>query len=219
MRQMDASQCRSLGGMRRGRAKRLNCCVAGQPFFATVVACSCSEATRGESAFQWSASHFHPSPKAKGWRTNMKVLIASCFAVALALFGCSSSDMPTGPAGGPVAGAQDTHCNGVQPQVVDLSSCNLPADAGAPDYGPTNYNAEADDDDCKYHVFFTQTPVYENTNVQYTLTAVYLTDGGPATGANTIMEVYLNDTHPAPNSGPTTMENPPGVYTIGPILF
>ena len=150
---------------------------------------------------------------------HMRLLIASCFAVALALFGCSSSDTPTGPPGGPVAGAQDTHCNGVAPQVVDLSSCNLPADAGAPDYGPTMYNAAGDDDDCKYHVFFTQTPVYENTDVQFTLTAVYLTDGGPATGANTIMEVYLNDTHPAPNSGQTTTEPSPGVYSIGPIHF
>ena len=149
----------------------------------------------------------------------MKNLIVGVSAAAFTIFGCSGSNTPSGPPGGPVAGAEDTHCNGVLPQVVDLSSCNLPADAGAPDYGPTMYNAAGDDDDCKYHVFFTQTPVYESTNVQFTLTAVYLTDGGPATGANTIMEVYLNDTHPAPNSGATTAETSPGVYSIGPILF
>lgn len=138
--------------------------------------------------------------------------------VFVLLLGCGSST-PSGPPGGPVAGAQDVHCNGVPPQVVDLSSCNLNADAGAPDYGPTNYNSSADDDDCKYHVSFTQTPIYENTNVTFTVTATYLTDGGPATGANTITEVFLNDTHPAPNSGTTTTESPAGVYTIGPILF
>ena len=107
------------------------------------------------------------------------------------------------------------------PQVVDLSSCNLPADAERLITGRRKCDDAGDDDDCKYHVFFTQTPVYENTNVQFTLTAVYLTDGGPATGANAIMEVYLNDTHPAPNSGQTTTEPLPactasGPYTLSP---
>jgi hypothetical protein len=152
----------------------------------------------------------------------MRLLIAGMLTGTLTLLGCGS-DTPTGPTGGPVAGAQDTHCNGpdggVIAQVVDLSTCNLNADAGAPDYGPTNFNSEADDDDCKYHVSFTQTPVRENTNVTFTVTATYLTDGSPATGANTITETFLNDVHPAPNSGTTTTETSPGVYMIGPIVF
>jgi len=152
----------------------------------------------------------------------MKALIVGGFGVTLAILGCSSNT-PTGPVGGPVTGPADTHCalpdGGQVAQVVDLSSCNLAADAGAPDYGPTNYNAEADDDDCKYHVSFTQTPVQENANVTFTVTAVYLTNGQPATGANTLTEVYLNDTHPAPNSGTATTETSPGVYSIGPIVF
>jgi hypothetical protein len=151
----------------------------------------------------------------------MKSSLVGVFVAALALFACSSS--LSGPTGGPVAGAEDTHCSlpdgGTRFQVVDLSSCHLDADAGAPEYGPTNFNSEADDDDCKYHVAFTVTPVQENINVSFTVTASYLSDGGPATGPSTLTETYLNDTHPAPNSNTQTTEQPGGVYQIGPIVF
>lgn len=146
-------------------------------------------------------------------------------ALAAALFlGCSSSSSPdAGPEGGPVVGAQDTHCNlpdgGIRSQVVDVSTCHLNADAGAPVYGPTQYNSEGNDDDCKYHVSFTQTPVRENTNVTFTVTAAYLATGQPATGSLVIAEVFLNDTHPAPNSGQATTEQSGGVYQVGPIVF
>lgn len=88
-----------------------------------------------------------------------------------------------------------------------------------PDYGATLYNSEADDDDCKYHVKFTSTPVRRNENVTFTVTATTKADGQPAAGAKIIGEVFLSDTHPAPNSGQQTTEKAGGVYDVGPIKF
>src|SRR5580704_9392308 len=142
--------------------------------------------------------------------------------------------------GGPVPGAADMHCKGVTPQPTDQSVCldtTLP-DAGstggggsggaAPEYGATMYGTEGDDDDCKYHVTWKSTPMGLNTNVTFTVSAIYLTNGSPnppectgcpVTGANTIAEVYLNDMHPAPNAPTVTTESPKGTYEIGPIVF
>jgi hypothetical protein len=149
--------------------------------------------------------------------------LACCFAL-LAGAGCSSSSTPTGPVGGAVSGPQDTHCSlpdgGVMAQVVDLSTCHeAVADAGAPDYGDTQYNSVSNDDDCKYNVGFTNTPVYRNYNVTFTVTASTLTDGKPATGEAISAEVFLSSSHPAPNSGQETTEVGGGKYTVGPIQF
>ena len=143
-------------------------------------------------------------------------LVAFVLGLALA-GGCGSSD-GTGPTGGAVSGPADTHCGGMA-QVVDVSTCHANVPPGTPDYGPTLFNSEADDDDCKYHVKFTVTPVRRNENVTFTVTATTLADGQPATGANVDAEVFLNDTHPAPNSGQATTEKPGGVYDVGPIKF
>jgi hypothetical protein len=131
---------------------------------------------------------------------------------------CGSSSGGDGPTGGPVAGATDTHCTG-RSQAVDLSTCHANVDAGAPDYGPTQYNSSGDDDDCKYQVSFTSNPIRRNENVTFTVTAKTLADLQPATGANIEGEVFLNDTHPAPNSGQATTEKGGGVYDVGPIKF
>jgi len=85
-------------------------------------------------------------------------------------------------------------------------------------YGPTNYGTEADDDDCKYHVTWSATPICENTGVTFTVTVTSKTDGKPVTGAGTLIEAVLGDTHSAPSAGKTT-ESPPGTYTIGPVIF
>ncbi len=154
-------------------------------------------------------------------RMAVAVLLAVGVLLAVAA-GCGSSDQ-SGPTGGPVAGAEDQHCTlpdgGVRSQAVDLSTCHAAVDAGTPDYGPTLYNSEANDDDCKYHVKFTATPVRRNQNVTFTVSANTLADGQPAPGANIDAEVFLNDTHPAPNSGQQTTEKPGGVYDVGPIKF
>ena len=140
-------------------------------------------------------------------------------AFVLALAAACGSSSGGGPTGGPVTGAADTHCTGVPPQQVDLSTCHASVDAGSPDYGPTQYNSSGDDDDCKYQVSFTSTPIRQNQNVTFTVTAKTLTDLQPATGANILAEVYLNDTHPAPNSGQETTEKSGGIYDVGPIKF
>jgi hypothetical protein len=139
----------------------------------------------------------------------------------MALLACGSSN--EGPTGGPVSGAADTHCResdgGVRVQPVNPASCLATgADAGT-DYGPTMYNAEADDDDCKYHLKFTNTPVRRNTNVNFTVTATVKATGAAATSANVIAEVYLNDTHPAPNTNQKTTEQGGGNYVVGPVQF
>jgi hypothetical protein len=149
--------------------------------------------------------------------------------------------------GGPVKGSADAHCNGVTPQTVSKASCNVGGDAGPPasptgpcgeggDYGITMHGTEGDDDDCKYHVSYTSTPICENDGVYFTVTANYLTGSkGPLTGACTLAELCQNvpDTPgggtpgPAIDGRPTTggagkqevVEGPPGTYTIGPVQF
>lgn len=148
--------------------------------------------------------------------TMLRIAGASLFAGVLAVVGCSEN---AGPAGGPVSGPADVHCNGVPPQQTDLSVCHLAVDAGTTDYGATLYNSQADDDDCKYHVSFTSNTIYKNQNVTFTVTATTLVDHQPATGADVLAEVFLNDTHPAPNSGQATTEKPGGIYDVGPIIF
>jgi hypothetical protein len=152
---------------------------------------------------------------------NVKWLLAST-AVVLVVGGCSSNSNPSGPVGGPVSGLADTHCSGMDPTVVGL--CQMggggASDAGAPtsDYGDTLFNAEGDDDDCKYHVSWTSTPVRENTGVTFTVTVTKLADNTPATGAKTRAEIFLTDTHPAaPPPAPT--DSPAGTYKVGPIKF
>jgi 5-hydroxyisourate hydrolase-like protein (transthyretin family) len=61
--------------------------------------------------------------------------------------------------------------------------------------------------------------VQQNNDATFTVTATQKAAGTPATGANVDLEVFLNDTHPAPNSGQHTTENGNGTYTIGPVRF
>jgi hypothetical protein len=136
-----------------------------------------------------------------------------------------------GVGGGPVAGAVDMHCAGMPAQATSQSVCGLtaPADAGtdagtggsASAYGVTMFNAEGDDDDCKYHVAWTSTPIGEGRFVTFNVVATTKTDGKPLTGAAPMAEVYLNTIHPAPNTTPdqSPTEGPPGTYAIGPIEF
>jgi hypothetical protein len=142
-------------------------------------------------------------------------------AVVLSMFGC-------GPNGGPVAGAADTHCKaadgGTIVQAIDPASCHPDAgvsDAGEdmPDFGATLYNAEGDDDDCKYHVKFTSTAINQSAETTFTVTVTKKEDGSAATGAAVSAEVFLNEMHAAPNSGQKTTESAGGVYAVGPIKF
>jgi hypothetical protein len=143
------------------------------------------------------------------------------------------STAPSGPTGGTVPDASDQHCvmNGVlTPTHVGIcltgtSDGGAAEDSGAmqpaADIGATLYNSEGYDDDCKYHVSFTTTPIRENVGVTFTVTLTGLDPAGPATGADIFPEVYLTPTQPAPNAPTKTTETPAGsgIYKVGPILF
>jgi hypothetical protein len=141
-----------------------------------------------------------------------------------------------GPTGGPVVGAPDNHCfqlpdGGSGPMVFQTtaaSSCTpTGVDAGpptGPTYGPTMFNASGGDDDCKYVVGYSSTPIRQGDNVTFTVTVIRAADGTPVTGAMQGtsfpgIEVFLNNHHPAPNTNPSATEAQPGIYTTGPIRF
>lgn len=134
-----------------------------------------------------------------------------------------------------VAGPADGHCAG-KLVTVDPAVCHVVAtedsgqpqgdagdsDGGAtgtPDYGPTLPGSEGDDDDCKYHVKWQSTAAAENADVTFQVVATVRKDNSPLAGAKPYAEIYLNDTHPAPNSPSVTTETTPGTYTIGPVRF
>lgn len=180
-----------------------------------------------------------------GARLGMAVIAA---AAASTITGCPGQQCVTdggntssdagGGGGGPVSGAVDTHCLGTSGPVVVTVADGGPysvqpvhdtacqPDAGIPDggiptatYGSPMFNAQGEDDDCKYHVTWSATPIAENADVWFTVSAVTRSDFSPLTNANTIAEVFLNSTHPAPNSGQKSSESFPGTYLVGPIKF
>jgi hypothetical protein len=142
-----------------------------------------------------------------------------CVLVSAALLGACSA---TGPVGGAVAGASDSHCaqpdGGVKAQATAQASCHLSGGAAA-DYGETNFNATAFDDDCKYLITWAATPIRQHEDVTVTATVTNTVGGAATTGASLSTEIFLSSTHPAPNSGVKTVEAPNGTYTIGPIRF
>ena len=140
-----------------------------------------------------------------------------------------------GPTGGPVGGAQDKHCTeddgATIVQATSAASCHpeagppddggmeAGADAGMEPEAPTMFNAEGDDDDCKYHVRWTATPIQQQIEVNFAVVVTTKTNGQPLTGAPIRAEVFLNATHPAPNTTQKSTEGQPGTYTVGPIKF
>ena len=71
-------------------------------------------------------------------------------------------------------------------------------DSTSSDYGPTMYGSAADDDDCKYFVSWTATPIKENADTYFTVTALRLADMAPASCAGIRPDVSLSITHGAP---------------------
>jgi hypothetical protein len=189
--------------------------------------------------------------------TRSAIRHSATFALILASASCSSSS--SSPDAGAVAtctspgeatpGPADTHCANAGPDggalvVAVTLACDavLPAaDAGADDgggasaceYGPTEYGHEADDDDCKYHLKWSSTPICDEPgNVTFTVVVTRKSDGSPLTGAGINTEVfsstpgdptastYCDDNGGVlgPNSGAIFTEGPPGTY-VGPIAF
>lgn len=160
---------------------------------------------------------------------------ALLLAASAGVIACSSSTSNTPPAPGTqstaasVAGAGDAHCAGKPVVVVDPAACTAhSADAGARDggaeegageYGKTLYGSEGEDDECKYHVKWTSSPVTRDADVTLAIVATKRADSSPVAAAKPYAEIFLNDTTPAPNTPVQTTETSPGNYTIGPVRF
>lgn len=154
---------------------------------------------------------------------------------------CTTSSNPggTGATGGPITGAADTHCSStvtVNPAACTRSDAGAPADAAASDaastdaattdggdkgddYGVTLYNAEGDDDDCKYHVKWTATGIAKGSDATFNLVVTNKAGGSPVKMSPIRAEVFLDQTHPAPNSDQRAPESAAGTYAVGPIKF
>jgi hypothetical protein len=98
--------------------------------------------------------------------------------------------------------------------VVDDGTCGNSA------YGPALFGQSGGDDDCKYDVSWTSTPICENQPVYFTVTATSRVDHTPLVGANVLPDVVLNCDHVIPNIPlePTPVLAP-GEYKVGPIVF
>jgi hypothetical protein len=91
--------------------------------------------------------------------------------------------------------------------------------AAASEYGPTQYGSEGEDDQCKYHVKWQATAVAVGSDVTFAIVATNRNDNSPLAGATPYAEIFLDATHPAPNTPVKTVEVSPGNYTIGPVRF
>jgi hypothetical protein len=176
-------------------------------------------------------------------RSSVGLRVALALAASAVVLACSSSKTGDGGSSGStgaqstaaaVAGAADTHCAALPVVVVDPSICHAAADpdaghdhdagdvdAGAPveESAPVLFGSEGDDDDCKYHVKWTSSPVAKDTDVTLAVVTTYRSDSKPVTGAAPYAEIFLDDTHPGPNTAVKTTETSPGSYTIGPVRF
>jgi hypothetical protein len=176
-----------------------------------------------------------------------KLLCITSTATLVASIGCFDNNSP--PDGGcaqpgqATPGPADNHCVGQSVQPTSEADCHPDAgpaaDAGASDAGPTStctygdtmFGQEGDDDDCKYHVKWSSTPICEGS-VTFTVTATNLTDNSPVANmpGGMIIEPFIPlvpdaacdtvTTHPGPNDGAALTETPPGSGTyVGPVLF
>jgi hypothetical protein len=163
-------------------------------------------------------------------------LALACF--GLFITGCSTDDAKTATStgcttqGGAVPGQADGHCSESGKaivQEVNQASCQGSAGSGTSDAGTEDaaappeeeaavlFGNEGDDDDCKYHVKWSSSPICSTEPVTFELTLTNKTTNAPVTGAQPDIDAFLSDTHVAPNSGTKVTETQPGTYTIGPV--
>jgi hypothetical protein len=142
--------------------------------------------------------------------------------------GCYADASTAGDDGGGGGGGDAAIDAPADAAPADAATDAAPSDAGGDGnigncgddrYGPTMYGTSGGDDDCKYDVSWTSTPICRNQPVYFTVTAKNRTDESPLTGANAIPDVVLNCAHPIPNVPPPSQETMPGIYTVGPIMF
>lgn len=107
--------------------------------------------------------------------------------------------------------------------------CNQAHDA---DYGETMYNDSGDDDDCKYHLSWTSTPIRKGAQVTFSVTLTSKADGAPLEriaaqqpGAFAVSRIEpfipCKPAHRAPAADlkAPIRESAPGVYSVGPVVF
>jgi len=115
------------------------------------------------------------------------------------------------------------------PSVCGLSFTTYPVTTPASDadggtastqgYGPTMYGSAANDDACKYFVSWIATPIQENADTYFTVTAIRLADGKPASCAGVRPDISLSLTHGVKAPPDPAPEIASGVYSVGPIRF
>lgn len=145
--------------------------------------------------------------------------------VGTACLGCGNSSTPQSVTcsapGGAVAGAPDSHCAAATP--FDPAACHVdaatPTDGGIIQYGAAMNGSEGDDDDCKYHLSWTSTPVCKGNSVTFTVNVTAKSTGAPVTGADINTDVFLTPIHPAPLTDTKTVQDGGGKYEVGPIRF
>jgi hypothetical protein len=87
------------------------------------------------------------------------------------------------------------------------------------------WGQQGSDDDCKYDVGWSATPVclgnavYFTVHVNVRVNATTFGGGAPLTGAGPYIEAVLDCTTPASAKQPAPVEFEPGVYQVGPIVF
>jgi hypothetical protein len=170
-------------------------------------------------------------------KTNFAGRYAAALAIAGAFMivqGCSSDDSTATPqneggacpsGGGPEPGPAADHCMGMPPQEVGMcmpmggDDAGGDSDAGPEEPAPTNVGHEADDDDCKYHVSFTNDCVQNGgAGTTFTVSLTSLTGTKAAVpGGKPYIESFI-DNHPAVG-GLDSTEPTPGTYKISPVMF
>lgn len=117
--------------------------------------------------------------------------------------------------GGAVSGAPDTHCKDTTHTVSACVSGATTADIKS--FGDTNFGTQADDDDCKYHLTYSYSPIQQKKNVTFALHLTNKADGSEVSGAAPLIEAYIAN-HSITQKGDPT-ETAPGHYTTAPIMF
>lgn len=125
--------------------------------------------------------------------------------------------------GGPATSPVDDHCNGDSGPIVQTTgACTTEAagDAGAAETLPGPWGGtSASDDDCKYDVTYSVTPICEKEDVTFTVTLKKRTDHSNVSGAAPDLEVLDPSGIPAAEGSQASTETSPGVYKVTPIRF
>ena len=159
--------------------------------------------------------------------------VAACLSLALAACKSTTNAVDAGFAmcatpGALASGPADNHCalddGGVMAQPTNAASCHAAGiDGQGCGYGDTRFGTSAYDDDCKYHVVISTTPICEGAaGVNFTVTVTSVTSGALVTGAHTLAEVFTTtpgdascddmSMHAGPNSGVVLSEISAGTY-------